>query len=265
MAAATAETFDGTSAYLDLLKLWLTGLTLPSGAFAAARQPDGTKLIPVTPETIADIKRRRAPWLAASFTMMGLDRTNHLQACVEDVLAHDIPGDMIETGVWRGGATILMRALLAIHGVTDRSVVVADSFQGVPPPDAEAFPIDASSRLHTFDALAVPIEFVKDNFARFGLLDDQVEFVPGRFRDTLPALSDRVWSVVRLDGDLYESTINALDSLYSQLSPGGYLIVDDYGALEQCREAVRDYRSTHAIEEEIRAIDGTGVYWQKEA
>src|SRR5205814_1706959 len=110
-----------------------------------------------------------------------------------------------------------------------------------------------------------PVEQLKDNFARFGLLDDQVEFVPGRFRDTLPALSDRVWSVVRLDGDLYESTINALDSLYSQLSPGGYLIVDDYGALDQCRQAVHDYRSAHAIEEEIHAIDGTGVYWQKEA
>jgi O-methyltransferase len=265
MPAPTVQSFDGTKAYIDLLKHCLNGLTPPSGSFAVARRPDETVVVPVTPETMAELMRRRGPWPATGFTMMGLDRTDNLQACVEDVLANDVPGDMIETGVWRGGATILMRALLEVYGVTDRTVVVADSFEGVPPPDEEAFPLDAGSRLYEWDHLAVPVELVKDNFARFGLLDDQVEFVRGRFRDTLPTLSDRVWSVVRLDGDLYESTINALEELYPNLSPGGYLIVDDYGALGRCRTAVHDYRDAHGIEQEIRKIDWSGVFWQKEA
>jgi hypothetical protein len=265
MPAAAVESFDGTKAYIELLKLCLNGLTPPSGSLVVARRDGKPKVVPVTAETMAEIMRKRRAWPATSFTMMGLDRTDNLQACVEDVLANDVPGDMIETGVWRGGATIFMRAVLKLHGVTDRTVVVADSFEGVPPPDEEAFPADAGSRLYTWDHLAVSVESVKDNFARFGLLDDQVEFVQGRFRDTLPALSDRVWSVVRLDGDLYESTINALEELYPNLSPGGYLIVDDYGALRKCREAVHDYRDAHGIEEEIHKIDWTGAFWQKEA
>jgi hypothetical protein len=265
MPSATVQSFDGTKAYIELLKLCLNGLAPPSGSLVISPKPQKTEAVPITPEAMAELMRKRKPLQATGYTMMGLDRTDNLQACVEDVLANDVPGDMIETGVWRGGATILMRALLEVHGVTDRTVVVADSFEGVPPPDEAAFPLDAGSRLYEWDYLAVPVELVKDNFARFGLLDDQVEFLEGRFRDTLPRLADRVWSVIRLDGDLYESTINGLEALYPNLSPGGYLIVDDYGALRKCRAAVHDYRDAHGIEEEIHRIDWTGVFWQKEA
>jgi hypothetical protein len=264
MRAATVEGFDGTRAYLDLLKLCLNGLTPPNGAVLVDAYGDKSELVPVSPEIIGRKLGNRRAWRASGFTMMGLDRTENLQACVEDVLANEIPGDLIETGVWRGGATIFMRALLKLHGVTDRKVVVADSFEGVPPPDDEAFPQDTGSRLHEHGHLVVSAELVRDNFARFGLLDDQVEFLEGRFRDTLPTLSDRTWSVVRLDGDLYESTMNGLEELYPNLSPGGYLIVDDYGAIRKCRAAVHDYRDAHGIDEEIHKVDWTCVFWQKQ-
>ena len=119
--------------------------------------------------------------------MIGMKRLDNLQHCVEDTLARQVPGDLIETGVWRGGASIFMRGILRAHGVSDRTVWVADSFQGLPPPNPDAYPADAGDPLHTFDYLAVSLEDVKSHFERYGLLDDQVRFLKGWFRDTLPA------------------------------------------------------------------------------
>jgi len=104
---------------------------------------------------------------------------------------------------------------------------------------------------------------VQDRFARYGLLDDQVRFLPGWFHDTLPAVAGRTWSVIRLDGDFYSSTTDALVNLYPGLSPGGFCIIDDWGAVEECRDAVRAYREGNGIDEPVVPIDWTGVYWRK--
>jgi hypothetical protein len=202
-------------------------------------------------------------WPANGYTMVGMKRLDNVQACIESVLADGIPGDLIETGVWRGGTSIFMRAVLKAHGIEDRTVFVADSFEGLPAPDAESFPADAKSRLHDFEFLAVPQETVAEHFRRFGLLDEHVRFVKGWFRDTMPSLADRTWAVIRADGDMYESTTNVLENLYPGLSPGGYVIIDDYHSLAHCRRAVNDYRTEHGIEDEIHQIDWTGAYWRK--
>ena len=178
----------------------------------------------------------------AAHTMIGRKRLENVQSCIEDVLAHGVPGDLIETGVWRGGATILMRAVLKAHGVTDRLVWVADSFAGLPAPDSNRYPRDEGDQLHTFRQLAVSLEQVQDNFRRYGLLDDQVRFLKGWFRETLPSAPIDRLAVLRLDGDLYQSTIEALESLYDRISVGGYVIVDDYGNVAGCRQAVHDFR-----------------------
>jgi O-methyltransferase len=117
--------------------------------------------------------------------------------------------------------------------------------------------------LHRFaPVLAVPESEVRANFERYGLLDDQVRFLPGWFKDTLHNAPIEQISVLRLDGDLYESTIQALDGLYPRLSPGGFCIIDDY-QLPYCRQAVADYRDKHGITSEIVDIDGSGVLWRK--
>jgi len=221
----------------------------------------GKAPVPLSAADVADRLEGR-DWPLEGFTMIGEKRLDNLRECVEDVLAKGIPGDFIEAGAWRGGAAIFLRALLELRSVTDRVVVVADSFEGLPAPDPERFPRDAGSGAHLIPLLSVPLETVKANFSRFGLLDDQVRFVKGWFRDTLPSLVGQTWAVIRLDGDLYESTMVGLESLYPDLSPGGYLIIDDY-ALGPCRRAVHDYREAHGISEPIERVDGTGVYWQK--
>ena len=204
-------------------------------------------------------------WPARAHTMIGLKRLDNLQRCIEYVLANNVPGDLIETGVWRGGATIFMRACLAAHGVSDRVVWVADSFEGLPSPDPEKFPHDAGDKHSTYDYLRVSLDEVKSNFQRYGLLDGQVRFLKGWFRDTLPNAPVRSLAILRLDGDMYESTIEALDALYPRVSVGGYVIVDDYGAVRGCKQAIDDFRREHALQEPIQQIDWTGVYWQRTA
>jgi hypothetical protein len=182
----------------------------------------------------------------------------------ETVIANEIPGDFIETGVWRGGACILMRAVLNAYQVTDRRVWVADSFQGLPPPDLQRYPSDAESTFHTFEELSVPLETVQRNFEKYGLLDDQVVFLKGWFKDTLPTAQIRRLALLRMDGDLYESTIVALNALYDKLSTGGYVIVDDYHVVAGCKNAVGDFLSARKIpSSRLSEIDGVGVFWQK--
>ena len=194
-------------------------------------------------------------------TMMGRKRLDNLQKCVQSVLRDGVPGDLIETGVWRGGGCILMKAVLEMNGDTERRVFVADSFEGLPPPEDRA-PLDAQDRFHEFDFLRVSEEEVRANFRKFGLLDDRVVFLKGFFADTLPGAPIERLSVLRLDGDMYASTIDALEALYPKLQPGGYCIVDDW-ALLPCAKAVIDYREAHGITEEIHQIDDIARYWRK--
>jgi hypothetical protein len=190
---------------------------------------------------------------------------DNLQYWVEQVIKENTPGDLIETGVWRGGASVFMRAILQAYGVKDRCVWVADSFEGLPPPNPDKYPQDAGLNLNLFSELAVSLEEVQINFARYDLLDEQVQFLKGWFRDTLAAAPVKQLAVIRLDGDLYESTIDGLTHLYPKLAVGGYVIVDDYGAIKACRQAVHDYRQAHNVTDEIHQIDWTGVYWKRSA
>ncbi len=215
------------------------------------------------PQITDEQRRVGAFWPALALTMVGRVRLNQLQHAVETVISEGVSGDLIETGVWRGGATILMRAVLAAHGVTDRTVYVADSFAGLPPPDPQRHPADAGDQHHKKHFLAVSQEEVAANFERFGLLDEQVVFLKGWFADSLPRAAISNIAVLRLDGDMYGSTLDAIDALYPKLSAGGFCIVDDY-ALAGCRAAIDDYRRDHGITAAIQPIDWTGIYWRKE-
>lgn len=195
-------------------------------------------------------------------TMVGLKRLDNVQHCVVDVIKRDVPGDLIETGVWRGGTTIFMRAVLAAMGDKTRRVWVADSFAGLPRPDLGQYPSDTEFSQEC-PALAVSESEVKANFSKYGLLDSQVQFLKGWFKDTLPSAPVSNLAVMRLDGDLYESTMDALEALYPRLSDGGYVIIDDYGAWKPCRQAVDDYRASNDIREPIEEVDWTAVFWKK--
>jgi hypothetical protein len=205
-----------------------------------------------------------------AYSMLPVKRLDNIQECLNSIERDQIPGDLIETGVWRGGSVIFMRAYLKVFGIMNRKVWVADSFEGLPEPDTEKFPLEAkahSSKLMTeeFRHLAVSLEQVVDNFKRFGLFDDQVGILKGWFKDTLPVAPINRLALLRLDGDYYESTRDSLTNLYPKLSVGGYVIIDDYGEDEwtYCRKAVNDYRSEHGISEELVKVDRPCYYWKK--
>jgi hypothetical protein len=217
------------------------------------------KKTPFRPE----VREEGRDWPLFCYTMIGHKRLRNVRDCIEQILASNIPGDFVEAGVWRGGCCIYMRALLAVHNITDRTVWLADSFEGLPPPG----PVDQSITtqrldLHTHPHLKVSLEQVQQNFRRFSLLDDQVRFLKGWFKDTLAtAPIDRI-ALLRLDGDLYDSTLDSLSALYHKVTPGGFVIIDDYNGWEGCRRAVDEFRQTHNITAEIKKVDWTGVYWQ---
>jgi Macrocin-O-methyltransferase (TylF) len=216
-----------------------------------------------TPEELEAMREGGTYWPARAHTMIGLKRLDNLQYCAETVIREGIPGDLIETGVWRGGACIFMRAVLKAYGEKERTVWVADSFEGLPPPDVDTYPADIDDRWHTYSQwFAISKEQVERNFRRYGLLDQQVRFLKGWFKDTLPSAPIERLAVLRLDGDMYESTIQALEALYPKLSLGGFVIVDDY-FLKPCAQAVHDFRRAHGIEDEIIDIDGRGSYWRR--
>lgn len=208
-------------------------------------------------------RRGALPWPSRAHTMLGPQRLRSLRQLAECALSERIPGDFIETGVWRGGACILLRAVLAAHGVGDRRVFCADTFAGLPRANPEQYPPDRGDRLAAFAELAISEEEVRRNFALYDLLDQQVVFLKGLFKDTLPALGAATFALIRLDGDMYESTTDALTHLYDRVSPGGFVIVDDYGALRHCRQAVHDFLDARHLAADIQPVDESCVWWRK--
>jgi len=198
-----------------------------------------------------------------SHTMLGRKRLDNVEQCFRSIVADGIPGDFIECGVWRGGTVVFLRGLLEAFEIPERVVWAADSFEGLPPP---THPADVAlgldlSREHC-PMLAVSLETVKRTFESYGLLDDRVRFIPGWFKDTLAAAPIEKLAMLRLDGDIYESTMDALVALYDKLVPGGYLIIDDW-FVPTCKKAVEEFRAARGIEDPVITIDWAGGYWRK--
>ena len=211
-----------------------------------------------------NIEKRKVgkDWPMYAETMVGVERLNNIEKLLIDVIENNIEGDCIETGVWRGGATIFMAAIIKAFN-QKRNVWVADSFEGLPKPNAEKYPHDKGDDHHTKTRLAISKEEVEKNFKNYDLLGDNIKFLKGWFKDTLPKAPIEKLALVRLDGDMYESTMDGMINLYPKLQSGGYIIIDDWGAVPACKKAVLDYREKHSITEDIILIDWGGVYWKK--
>jgi O-methyltransferase len=264
------------NAYLDLLKKTLTRFTfgethdtyspkrpIPVFAFRLAQKVLSSKGLEIRRRVpfSAEMRSEGRDWPPDAETMIGLRRLDNIEFCIREIIKDSIPGDLIETGVWRGGGAIFMRAALSAYGDRGRVVWVADSFEGLPRP---TLPQDAGDVHYAYDHLAISLEQVQDNFRKYQLLDDRVRFLKGWFKDTLATAPIKQLAVLRLDGDMYESTMDALNPLYDKVSSGGFIIVDDYG-LDGCRQAITDFRRSHAITTATDQIDSSGaIFWRKE-
>ncbi|CAE6713403.1 hypothetical protein R69658_01030 [Paraburkholderia aspalathi] len=280
-------------AYLAMIRRYIGGAAdIHDLAQAAAAQT-----APITAddcvERLADADRVFAEWLAplhrTAAEVAGIepsrmaDALNHMHhesrrlTMCDDVLLDNVvelarlvidervPGDFIETGVWRGGVTILMRAALTAFGGFGRNVWVADSFAGLPAPNPATDLRDAiwHHLMRAVGLLRSDLATVREAFARASLLDRRVRFLPGWFADTLPDAPIERLALMRLDGDWYDSTRDALEALYARLSPGGFVIVDDYGLPTGCARAVDEYRAVHRIDAPLTRVNTQAVYWRK--
>jgi hypothetical protein len=258
-------------AYLDLMEKVLTGMIIRDPPIVTERHRDYAHFMArvlgsyeqIPEDALAEYQEH---WRehgmdcpTNAFTMIGRKRLSNFRALVSAAIREGIPGDILETGVWRGGASIMARAVLRAQGDTSRRIFVADSFEGLPPPTHEQ---DASSDLHEQPELAVSLEEVKENFARFDLLDDQVIFLKGWFRDTMPTAPIEKLAVLRLDGDMYESTIDPLTHMYDKVVPGGWVIIDDY-FIPACKQAVTDFMESRGLNPDIERIDEFSGFFRK--
>lgn len=259
-ALSSEETsYPAINLYLDLLKKSLTNTIFE--VEPDADQADEARYVGGFIEHYIE---------GTAISMLPRARMDNLQHCILDVVRRKVPGDLIETGVWRGGATIFMRGALKALGITDRTIWVADSFEGLPEPDPEKYPIEAAAHSgavmkKSYRHFAVDLEAVKNNFRAFGLLDHQVRFLKGWFKDTLPTAPIEQLAIMRLDGDYYESTMDGLVNLWDRLAIGGYAIIDDYGedSWTYCRRAVDEFRSDRNIDDPMIQVDSKCFYWQR--
>lgn len=202
----------------------------------------------------------RLRYVTAAATMIGRKRLDNIETCLNTVIGEGVPGAFVECGVWRGGACAYAKALLMATGETEREVWLADSFAGLPKPTAAQDKVDLSAE--RYPMLIVPERRVRSLFERLGLLDEKVRFLPGFFDKTLPDAPIGDIAVLRLDGDYYESTMIALDSLYDKVPKGGFVIIDDYGPLEPCRRATNEFRERRGIDSPLINIDDAGYFWR---
>ncbi|ALG75692.1 hypothetical protein VY88_28810 [Azospirillum thiophilum] len=193
--------------------------------------------------------------VAREATMSSSSRMYALYKAVHHVVDAGIPGDFVECGVWRGGSVMVMALALLQRGVTDRTIHLFDTFQGMSPPsdcDVSLLNESAAHLLETQDPqdpksvwCLASLDEVRRNVLSTGYPEDRFHFVPGRVEDTIPATAPAGISLLRLDTDWYASTRHELEQLYPLLALGGVLIVDDYGHWRGARQAVDEYFSTH--------------------
>jgi O-methyltransferase len=215
-------------------------------------------------QLVAEGRVWRREDVGRALTMVGMPRLTNIEQCLKAIITDGVEGDCMETGVWRGGCCILMKGILECLGESHRKVILADSFCGLPEPDPK-YEADKNSNFHNFDlSYLSSLEEVRYSFEKYGLLDDNVVFLEGWFKETLQHTPTKKLALLRLDGDMYESTILALELLYDRIQPGGYIIIDDYPVIGNCKQAIDEFRESRGIECTMEVADPKtcGVYWR---
>lgn len=207
-----------------------------------------------------------ATWRAVEhFTMTSAERINALCQGVEYVVRHNIPGDIVECGVWRGGSMMAVARTLMRLGAT-RNLHLFDTFEGMSEPtEADKDPkgqlaaaLLAKDDKSSWNWAYAPLQDVQAHLKETGYDLTSVRYVVGKVEDTVPASAPAQIALLRLDTDWYESTYHELIHLYPRLSVGGVLVIDDYGHWEGARKAVDQYIAENNLKLLLNRIDYTG-------
>jgi O-methyltransferase len=197
-----------------------------------------------------------------SFTMTSIERVYALRESVKYIIRHNVPGSIVECGVWKGGGMMAVaKTLLELE--TERDLYLFDTFEGMPPPtavDVDLYGVQADVLLKTnpMTPAIAPFEEVCRNMYSTGYNPARINLVRGKVEDTLPRAAPREIALLRLDTDWYQSTLHELVHLYPRLIKGGILIIDDYGHFVGSKKAVDEYFQKNGIPIFLNRIDYTG-------
>ena len=191
------------------------------------------------------IYQRVVPKRNSKYTLTGMERCYALYKSVQYIINGDIPGDIVECGVWRGGSAMLAALTLIQFNQTHRKIYLYDTYEGMPEPiekdiDINGIPYRLLWKKEK-DILTIPLDEVRKNMLSTGYPSENIIFVKGMVEDTIPRNLPCQIALLRLDTDLYESTYHEFVHLYPQVSPQGVVIVDDYGHFQGAREATDKY------------------------
>ena len=197
--------------------------------------------------------------LEIKLTLIGEDGLDNIKDLLEKVKKDNVKGAFVEAGIWRGGACIHARAVMDYLEIKE-PVIACDSFVGLPPPTWKQ---DEGDQHYKIRELAVSENTVRENINYF-VLEGNIELVPGFFEVTMPMLKDKLEdiSILRVDGDMYGSTMEVLENLYYKVSVGGYIICDDY-ALPGAKMAIDEFKENYGIKNPLVKVNETIYYWQK--
>jgi O-methyltransferase len=247
---------------LEMLKLSLTGELLKTDSlnFGTGSAEELTRK-----PFDANLRKEGLDWPAQGLTMVGRMRLENIEKLLFNVIEAQVPGDFVECGVWRGGASLYAKGVLKALDVHDRKVHLVDSFEGLPKASQER-DRDVWSEMNF---LKVSLEQVQEPFKQLGLFDDGVAFHKGFFKHSLPLLRKQLLAekkniaVLRMDGDMFESTMDILYNLYDLVSVGGCVIIDDF-EIREAKEAVATFLQHHKLTVQYIRIDNFAAYFCKE-
>ncbi|HEY0905009.1 MAG TPA: TylF/MycF/NovP-related O-methyltransferase [Marmoricola sp.] len=193
--------------------------------------------------------------LVSHRTMVDHTKIQFLVEAVRYLERAQIPGAIVECGVWRGGSMLAAAHTLTRLGVTDRDLYLFDTYTGMTPPTESDIRIDENKHASEFlnakgpgpmawsrpDRHVATLEDVQAGFAEVDYPAERIHYVVGKVEETVPDRAPETISILRLDTDWYESTKHELDHLYDRLAPGGVLIIDDYGTWKGSKDATDEF------------------------
>ena len=216
-------------------------------------------LEPSVSETIREVR---------PYTLTSVPRLVALCDAVQYVVRNQIPGDIVECGVWKGGSMMAIARTLIQADDQSRHLYLFDTYEGMTPPSDKDISVQgesASDLLHNEDKedpqsvwCAAPLDEVRRVMGGVGYESSKVHFIKGRVEETLPSMAPERISLLRLDTDWYESTRHEMEQLFPRLSKGGVLIIDDYGHWQGARQAIDEYIKENKLQIFLHRIDETG-------
>ena len=226
---------------------------VPKGPAPVALPPD-------CDEFTASVVERVRP-----YTLTSVERIMGLVEAVRYVVAAEVPGDIVECGVWRGGSMMVVALTLVDLGAADRDIYLFDTFTRTPDPGEEDVDIygvravDIIGELRTAEGFRyLPMAEVEQLLRDTGYPAERLRFVPGLVEDTIPGDAPERIALCRLDTDWYASTAHELEHLWPRISERGVLLVDDYGEFMGARKAVDEYLANHGERVLLHRMDCTG-------